>query len=382
MASNMSKALAGLGMVAVGVAAGVAAERGLVAKKYKDDKRDQEPFGNLRGNPVSVRTTDGIDIYVEVDDPLVQPPDDLAIVFCHGYALTQDSFHFQRRDLRGQATLVFWDQRSHGRSDKSAAENISIDQLGDDLYQVIQQVVPNRPVILVGHSMGGMTVMAFADQHPDMLGPDGPVKGVALLATSSGQLNSELFGLPANFASRVHNMSPALTAQAIKYADAIDWGRSYTNDLSLMLTNRFSFGSDAPASYGQFTSDMLNQTSIQTVAEFLSALQAHDKREALKNLRPIDTLIMVGEKDVMTPIEHYTRIVSEVHPEHTQILANTGHMLILERHYDVNAQLLAQIRRVRSTPAPAGTAKAEKKSKLLRVPEDAAGAKSNEGSKP
>lgn len=348
MASSFSKALAGLGMVAVGVAAGVAAERGLIGKKFKDDQRGQEPFGKLRGKRVSVHTTDGIELYAEVDEPLVKPPDDLAIVFCHGYALTQDEFHFQRRDLRGQATLVFWDQRSHGRSAKSAGENVSIDQLGDDLYQVISQVVPNRPVILVGHSMGGMTVMAFADQHPELIGGDGPVKAVALLATSSGQLNSELFGLPANFASRVDNMSPVLTAQAIKYADAIDWGRSYTNDLSLILTNRYSFGTDAPAAYGKFTSDMLNQTTVQTVAEFLAALQAHDKVAALKTFRKVDTLVMVGEKDRMTPLKHYARIVAEIRPEHTQILANTGHMLVLERHYDVNSQLLAQIRRVRA----------------------------------
>lgn len=347
MASGMGKALAGLGMVAVGVAAGVAAERGMIGKKYKDDQPTREPFGKLRGQHMSVRTTDGIDLYAEVDDPLVAAPDDLAIIFCHGYALNQDCFHFQRRDLRGQATLVFWDQRSHGRSDKSQAENVSIDQLGDDLYQVIQQIVPGRPLILVGHSMGGMTIMALADQHPELFGGDGPVKGVALLATSSGQLKSELFGLPSNFASRVHNMSPALTAQAIKYADAIDWGRSYTNDLNLMLTNRFSFGSDAPAAYGQFTSDMLNQTTIETVAEFLTALQNHDKVNALKTFRNVDTVVMVGEKDVMTPLEHYARIVAEVRPEHSQILANTGHMLILERNYDVNAQLLALIRRVR-----------------------------------
>lgn len=347
MASSMAKALAGLGMVAVGVAAGVAAERGMVGKKYRDDARAIEPFGKLRGTPRRVRATDGIDLYAEVDEPLVTPTDELAIVFCHGYALNQDCFHFQRRDLRGQATLVFWDQRSHGRSDKAAAANVSIDQLGDDLYQVIQQLVPNRPLLIVGHSMGGMTVMALAAQHPELFGGSGPVKAVALLATSSGQLKSELFGLPSNFAARVHSLSPVVTAQAIKYSDAIDWGRSYTNDLSMMLTNRFSFGSDAPTAYGQFTSDMLNQTSMQTVAEFLTAIEQHDKVAALKVFRQVDTLVMVGDKDVMTPVEHYARIISEVDPARTQVLSDTGHMLILERHQEVNAQLLAQIRRVR-----------------------------------
>ena len=108
----------------------------------------------------------------------------LTIVFAHGFTLSMDSFHFQRRDLGDVARLVFYDQRSHGRSGRSAPENATIDQLGLDLYAVLQAVAPAGPVVLVGHSMGGMTILALADQHPELFGDR--VVGVALLATSTG----------------------------------------------------------------------------------------------------------------------------------------------------------------------------------------------------
>ena len=38
------------------------------------------------------------------------------LVFVHGYALNLDCWHFQRAHFRGRQRMVFYDQRSHGRS--------------------------------------------------------------------------------------------------------------------------------------------------------------------------------------------------------------------------------------------------------------------------
>ena len=55
----------------------------------------------------------------------------------HGYALNLDCWHFQREALRGKHRMVFFDQRSHGRSGRSEREHANIDQLGDDLAEVM-----------------------------------------------------------------------------------------------------------------------------------------------------------------------------------------------------------------------------------------------------
>ena len=74
---------------------------------------------------------DGVPLYTEIDGPDDAP---VTIVFCHGYTLSQDVWHYQRRDLAAEARLVFWDQRGHGRSGELPARTTStIDQLGADL---------------------------------------------------------------------------------------------------------------------------------------------------------------------------------------------------------------------------------------------------------
>ena len=92
----------------------------------------------------------------------------MTLVFVHGYALNLDCWHFQREAFRGKHRMAFYDQRSHGRSERSDREHATIDQLGDDLARVIETVAPKGKVVLVGHSMGGMSIIAFAERHPKL----------------------------------------------------------------------------------------------------------------------------------------------------------------------------------------------------------------------
>ena len=92
------------------------------------------------------------------------------MVFIHGYALNLDCWHFQRAGYRGLVRAVYYDQRSHGRSGRSTEGRATIEQLAVDLLQVLDEVVPDGPVVLVGHSMGGMSIIALAEEHPDLFG--------------------------------------------------------------------------------------------------------------------------------------------------------------------------------------------------------------------
>lgn len=86
--------------------------------------------------------------------------------------------------------MVTWDQRGHEGSTLAGgryrARGLSIRRLARDLDTVLQSVAPEGPVVLAGHSMGGMTVMAYAGLHPATVTQR--VRGVALVARSSGNL--------------------------------------------------------------------------------------------------------------------------------------------------------------------------------------------------
>src|SRR5690606_31084170 len=86
---------------------------------------------------------------------------------------------------RPQARLVFYDQRSHGRSSRAAPGHATIDDLATDLAAVIGTAAPTGPLVLVGHSMGGMALLALAGRDPDLFADR--VHGVALLSTSANE---------------------------------------------------------------------------------------------------------------------------------------------------------------------------------------------------
>ena len=136
--------------------------------------------------------SDGVVLHAEVDEitPYAESrrsqSADPTIVFVHGYALNLDCWHFQREAFRGKHRMVFYDQRSHGRSERSDREHATIDQLGDDLARVINELAPKGDVVLVGHSMGGMSIIALAERHPELFAKR--VKGVALVSTTAGGL--------------------------------------------------------------------------------------------------------------------------------------------------------------------------------------------------
>ena len=131
----------------------------------------------------TVTTDDGVPLHVEVDGG---PDAPLTVVFSHGFTARLVEWDLQRAALRDRARLVLWDQRGHGRSGWTKLTTATIDRTGRDLGEVLDATTPSGPVVLAGHSMGGMSILALARQRPELFGDR--VVGVFLLATSAGGL--------------------------------------------------------------------------------------------------------------------------------------------------------------------------------------------------
>jgi pimeloyl-ACP methyl ester carboxylesterase len=154
----------GVGVAAAGTAIAVGVAR----------RRHHEPpgkLGTLRPDrEFTVITEDGIALSAEEVDPADGGKPALTAVFVHGFALDRRSWHFQRASLarltEPRVRQVLYDQRSHGRSGRANEASSTIDQLGRDLGEVLDEL--DGPFVLVGHSMGGMTIMALAEQRPEL----------------------------------------------------------------------------------------------------------------------------------------------------------------------------------------------------------------------
>ncbi|MFJ9049484.1 alpha/beta fold hydrolase [Streptomyces bacillaris] len=359
---------AAIGVLAAGAAAGVAVERLTVGRGMRKKARlaldATGPYGSLRGTPGRAIADDGTELYYEVDE--VEPaqpeggtgpgsggnrrrrlfgrkaPAPVTVVFSHGYCLGQDSWHFQRAALRGLVRTVHWDQRSHGHSERGRAQAdgvaLGIDQLGRDLKAVIDAAVPEGRIVLVGHSMGGMTVMALADQYPDLIRDR--VAAVAFVGTSSGRLGEVNFGLPVAGVRAVRRVLPGVLRALGTQAELVEKGRRATADLFAGLIKRYSFSSrDVDPAVARFAERLIESTPIDVVAEFYPAFTEHDKSGALPVFRDLPVLILAGEKDLVTPSSH-SEAIADVLPDAELILVpDAGHLVMLEHPETVTDRL-------------------------------------------
>lgn len=341
MAGSSGKRAAQLGALAGALAAGVVA--GLVAERRVVHRRTQVPGEAPHlppGRASLVIASDGVPLHVEEDGPRDAP---LTVVFAHGYTLTSACWAFQREGLRDLGRLVFYDQRSHGQSGHSEAENCTIEQLGADLERVLEERVPEGPVVLVGHSMGGMTIMSLADRRPDLFGDR--VVAAALLSTSAGKLASVTFGLPALAGVALQRTLPRLSIGLGRRAKIVERARRGGSDLSYAMTRHLSFAAPVPTEVLDLMDRMISETSVEVISAFAPALLRHDKLAALPVLEEIPTLVLVGDKDVLTPPEHSEAIAEALPEAEFVVIPDSGHMVILERPDDVNRQLRELIRR-------------------------------------
>ncbi len=331
------------GTAAAGAGAALATERIAVGRlRRRPDPESGEPLGELRGLPLTVLAEDGIALHVETHGPVSAP---VSVVFCHGYTLNQDCWYFQRRDLDG-CRLVFWDQRDHGRSGRSAGGAATIDQLGTDLKAVLDATVPgDSRVVLVGHSMGGMTIMALAEQHPQLFG--GQVAGVVLINTTARGLDAGSPWMPAPIRPLLSRALPGVLNGAAKGRRAIlvEHGRR-SPDMAFLATRYLGFGDGevSPAVVG-FLSDMIGSTPIEVVARFSKPLMLVDKRDAMPVLGRVPVTVLVGEKDRLISSRLGIELAMDIPGAQLVWVPGGGHALILERPDLVNDTITSMLAR-------------------------------------
>jgi pimeloyl-ACP methyl ester carboxylesterase len=353
MSATRTLARVGVGLAAAGVGAalGLAAERVAASRTLADEDSavaGLTPYGSLRGRPRSVVTDDGTALHVEVDDlPGKRTAADDAqlptIVFTHGFALNLDAWHFQRAALRGHYRLVLWDQRGHGRSATGPRGSSTIESIGADLARVIEAVAPTGPLVLIGHSMGGMTIMSFADQHADLVHER--VEAVAFIATSAGGL-ADVPWTRNQLLSRVaHRMAPSALSVLARRPELVSRTRKLGSDLEQVLVRRYSFASPVPASLVRFAAEMIASTRIEVVADFLPAFDLHDAREALGALLDVEVLVLGGAEDAMTPAEHSDELALLLPQAEHIVVQDAGHLVMLEHPEVVDRALFAVIDR-------------------------------------
>ncbi|WP_433762341.1 alpha/beta fold hydrolase [Nocardia sp. CA-135398] len=277
----------------------------------------------------TVSTEDGVALAVREYGPRDA---ELTVVLLHGHCLRTASWTYVRDALLRRyphARIVCYDHRGHGDSAAASRRTYHLEQLGNDLRDVLDAVAPTGPVVLVGHSMGGMTVLTYVSQNPHEIGTR--ITGVALIATAASGLAD------AGFGRLLRN--PAVSA----FQAAVRRAPSLMHHAKLMACKVF-----APvirtAEFGDrkvsprvlaLANAMHNETPIVTMASFLSAFMVYDQTDALAVLSKIPTLVLCGSADLMTPPSHSVAMAAAVEYSDFVLVDGAGHSVILEQPTEV-----------------------------------------------
>jgi pimeloyl-ACP methyl ester carboxylesterase len=326
-----------VGVAAAGAGIAIAAEKIAVGRlRLRPDPVFGEPLGQLHGRGLTVLADDGVPLHAEVSGPDDAP---VTIVFTHGYTLTQDCWHFQRQALADAARLVLWDQRGHGRSGRlgtttstAAQEHVSIEQTGADLAAVLAAAAPgDGPVILAGHSMGGMTIMALAARHPELFGTR--VIGTVLVCTTATPVDPAGW-LPAPLRPIVRGAAPGVLRGASRGRQAalVERGRNAAGDLAFLSTRYVAFGDHGVSpTLVDFVERMIRATPVDVISEFYQALLGHDQRAALPVIGRAPAVVITADRDRLVPPRLAGELAAGIPGADLILVPGAGHLVIMER---------------------------------------------------
>jgi pimeloyl-ACP methyl ester carboxylesterase len=266
-------------------------------------------------------------------------------VFTHGYCLSLRCWVFQRRALKAAGyRVVSWDHRGHGKSGRGERDSYVIDRLAKDLHTVIDQVAPTGDLVLVGHSMGGMTIMALGELDPALIRDR--VIGAAFVSTSPGGITLANGGRSATIGRLLlERLGPAVLTPLSERPDLWTWLRRSSATLEEFLVDRNSFASPVAASLVRFTGDILLGTPLDVINDYLATFDGFDIRPSLKYFRGVNVLVFNGKDDILTPPEHSDLIVEGIPGAEHVLVNDAGHVIMLEHPDLLNAQLTQLIER-------------------------------------
>ncbi|MGB7238418.1 MAG: alpha/beta hydrolase [Rhodococcus sp. (in: high G+C Gram-positive bacteria)] len=276
---------------------------------------------------------DGVPLAVREVGPSDAP---VTAIFVHGYCLRMSSWHFQRQALEqewgSKVRMVFYDQRGHGRSGTPSPESCTIQQLGLDLDAVIRSVTPRGHLLLIGHSMGGMTILSMTRQKPELVRDR--VIGVALISTTAAGLAETGLGR-----SLDNPVVDAFRLAVRTSPGVVQLGRGAAKKLISPVLRAASYGTRVSPRLVDFSQQMIDDTSVITIVNFLKTLELHDESDALVDLARIPVAVVCGDDDWIIPFDSSVALADALPEAEMVRIRQAGHLVQLEFPDKVNAAL-------------------------------------------
>lgn len=317
--------------VGIGLAAFSMLGRPLIAPLVA--KRDSDPTSVEREEGQMIAGATGSQLYVEQLGPPTAPP----VILVHGWAMDSTIWFYAKRDLARHFRVLCWDLPGMGKSTPATGSAIGLNEFSQDLRTTIG-LAGGQKVVLVGHSIGGMTIQTLARNDPDFF--NAHVAGTVLVNTTyTNPLKTMILSRLAQ-AIRWPLLEPlmrlGILLQPLVWLSA--W-QSYFSGTS-HIANRLGFGAHVTRSQLEQTTLLSTRNSPANIHRGNLAMFRWDATEAMSGIiAPL--LVLAGDMDIVTKPEAGEKIAMD-HPRAIfTSFAGANHMGFLERHGAYNAAIAA-----------------------------------------
>ena len=275
------------------------------------------------------------------------------LLFTHGWGLSSRIWAEARRELGDRFGLAFWDLPGSGRSGRPPA-GYSIEGFAEDLHAVIDHLPPHRPIILVGHSIGGMTVQTFCARHPELL--NRRVAAIALMNTThTNPLRTMLFSSLFTAMQPLIEAACKLETVISPFTWVMNW-QAYLSGTTHLAARLAGFGARPTREQLDRTARLPTKTSPAVQARGNLAMLRWSVTERLGAI-DVPALVFAGGRDLITR-DHAGETIAEALPQGRLVrVEDAGHMGPVERAAFYNERLadfveFVQLLRSRAPQAP------------------------------
>lgn len=305
-------------------------------RAIRADPRYGELHAPIGGEPLAVTSSDGTPLRVV---QFGSPEAPATVVLVHGWACAA---RIWTRQIRGLASddvrVIAYDLRGHARSGRPEEHDYSIDAHAGDLDAVLRAVLGDgQRAVVAGHSMGGMTIVAWAGDHADE---------VSELLAGAVLVNTGVDGL---IAQSPILRTPEKLAKARDIAGRLILGSPVPlpkgpTPLSARAIRWIALNPSASPAEVAFCERIVLSTKRDVRALCGDALSGLDLYESIASLS-VPTVIIGGELDKLTPPSHVRRLADDL-PDVVEeiVIPDCGHMALVSHPDLVTEPMLRLLR--------------------------------------
>ena len=309
----------------------------------------------IRGGhaPMTARTAshevvapDGSKLHVETSGLASGP----TIVLTHGWGLNSTAWGDAKQKLGARFRIVAWDLPGLGRSGQPADGAYSLDRFAQALGAVVESA-GDGPVLLVGHSIGGMTTQTFWRSASEKA--RARVAGIVLVDTTHEDPSKTMLlsGLWQVLKAPLIKPLMHMTVLLSPLAWASSW-QGYLGGSSQLVMRLTGFGRYATRGQVDLTARLAAKGSPAVQAKGNLAMLNWRVTETLPSI-PVPTLVLTGARDIVT-LPAASRTIAAAVPDARLVeIEGCGHMGFMEAHDSYNAEIEAFAVSVLRPPAVA-----------------------------